>query len=233
MRPSLFLNDLTSSRKLKLVAITGNNASNNPTLYRQLHKLLSKDFTSNITLADYLYDGRGLDQMQFKGDQSFVRCPAHILNLIAKAILKALNAGSHKDAKKLIYEMAKNRIESFTDTPRSAIARLRLIVLWLLLSEQRMSKLREYSDVGLDYDVDTGWNVLLKMLELAIRSKDAINLVCEEFRALDPLKLSPTEWNFLGEIYPPWQARQKSTNHGSNQALIRTNKYLITYLLFI
>ena len=44
----------------KLVAITSDNASNNPTLCRQLHKLLSKDFTSDITLADDLYDGRGL-----------------------------------------------------------------------------------------------------------------------------------------------------------------------------
>jgi hypothetical protein len=123
------------------------------------------------------------------------------LNLVAKTILKALNAGSHKDAKKLIYEMAEKRIESFENTPRSAIARLRLIVLWLLVSEQRMLKFREYSDVGLDYDVDTRWNALLKMLELAIRSKDAIDHMCEEFKALEPLKLSSAEWNFLGEIY--------------------------------
>jgi len=44
------------------------------------------------------------------------------MNLIAKAILKVLNAGSHKDAKKLIYEIAEKKIESFTDTPQSAIA---------------------------------------------------------------------------------------------------------------
>jgi hypothetical protein len=37
--------------------------------------------------------------------------------LVAKAILKALNAGSYKDAKKLIYKMAKKRIKSFIDTP--------------------------------------------------------------------------------------------------------------------
>ena len=181
----------------KLVAITGDNASNNPTLCRHLHKLLSKDFTSDITHPPY--DCR--EQMEFKGDQSFIRCLAHILNLIAKAILKALNAGSHKDAKKLIYEMAEKKIESFTNTPRSAIARLRLIVLWILASEQRTLKFREYSEVGLDYDVDTRWNALLKMLELAIRSKDAINHMCEEYSALEPLKLSPNEWNFLGEIY--------------------------------
>ena len=97
--------------------------------------------------------------------------------------------------------MAEKRIESFTDTPRSAIARLRLIVLWLLASEQRMLKFYEYSDIGLDYDVDTWWNALLKMLELAICSKDTINLMCKEFKALEPLKLSMTEWNFLREIY--------------------------------
>src|SRR6266480_7679487 len=152
-----------------------------------------------MSVVDSLYDPREL--MQFKGDQSFIRCLAHVLNLVAKAILKALKAGSHKDAKKLIYEMAEKRIESFTNTPRSAIARLRLIVLWLLASEQRMLKFHEYSDVGLDYDVDTRWNALLKMLELAICSKDAINHMCEEYSALEPLRLSPDEWNFLGEIY--------------------------------
>ena len=79
--------------------------------------------------------------------------------------------------------MAEKRIKSFTDTPRSTIARLRLIVLWLLASKQRMLKFHEYSDVSLDYDVDTWWNALLKMLKLAIRSKDMINLMYEEFKA--------------------------------------------------
>jgi hypothetical protein len=111
----------------KLVAITGNNTSNNPTLYCQLYKLLSKDFTNNIPLADCLYNPREL--IQFKSDQSFVRYLVYILNLIAKAILKALNTGSHKDVKKLIYKIAEKQIESFTDTLQSAIARLRLIIL--------------------------------------------------------------------------------------------------------
>src|ERR1700733_14407703 len=39
------------------------------------------------------------------------------------------------------------------------------------------------------------------MLKLAIRSKDTINLMYEEFKALEPLQLSLTEWNFLGEIH--------------------------------
>jgi hypothetical protein len=101
--------------KRKLVAITSDNASNNLTLCRQLYKLLSKDFTANISVANSLYDPREL--IQFKGEKSFVRCLAHVLNLVAKAILKALNTGSYKDIKKLIYKIAKKRIESFIDTP--------------------------------------------------------------------------------------------------------------------
>jgi hypothetical protein len=60
--------------------------------------------------------------MQFKGVKSCVQCLTHILNLIAKKILRVLNAGSHKDAKKLIYEMTKKRIKFFENTPQSAIA---------------------------------------------------------------------------------------------------------------
>ena len=56
-----------------------------------------------------------------------------------------------------------------------------------------MLKYQEYSDVGLDYDVDTRWNALLKMLELAICSKNVINLMCEKFKILEPLKLSDSE----------------------------------------
>ena len=39
------------------------------------------------------------------------------------------------------------------------------------------------------------------MVKLAICSKDVINLMCKEFKALKPLKLSDPKWNFLREIY--------------------------------
>ena len=66
--------------------------------------------------------------------------------------------------------MAEKRIDFFKpeDTPRSAIARLRLIVLWILASEQRIDKYMEYASISLDYNVDTQWNALLKMLEITI-----------------------------------------------------------------
>jgi len=65
--------------------------------------------------------------------------------------------------------------------PKSAIARLRLIVLWTLASKQRADKYMEHASVSLDYDVDTRWNALLKMLEIAIRER-AINRMCAEYK---------------------------------------------------
>jgi len=115
--------------KDKLVAITGDNASNNPTLCEHLYKMLKVEFTDDIEESIDPLCGRKL--MQFKGRESFVRCMAHILNLVAKSIFKELKAGSHKEAKKLIKSMKENKQDSFEAiaTPRSALARLRLIIL--------------------------------------------------------------------------------------------------------
>ena len=133
--------------------------------------------------------------MLFKGDESFVRCLAHMLNLIAKSMLKVFKAGSHKEAKRVIKQMSVDKREIFRidETPQSAIARLRLIVLWILASEQRIDKYMEYASVSLDYDIDTRWNALLKMLEITIRERSAINRMCEECKPLEPLALSETE----------------------------------------
>ena len=90
-----------------------------------------------------------------------------------------------------------------------------------------MLKFYKYSDVGLDYDVNTRWNALLKMLKLAIRSKDIINLMCEEFKALEPLQLSPTKWNFLGEIHEVMLPFYKKTLLVSQDAPIITQATVI------
>jgi hypothetical protein len=185
----------------KLVAICGDNASNNPTLCRSLHKLLKQRFIDSVQKLDLLGENRKL--MLFKGDESFIRCLAHVLNLVAKSMLKVFKAGSHKDAKRIIKQMSADKRETFQieEIPKSAIARLRLIVMWILASDRRVDKYMEYASVALDYDVDTRWNALLKMLEIAIRERSDINRMCKECKPLEPLVLSELEWIFLGNIY--------------------------------
>jgi hAT family C-terminal dimerisation region len=186
----------------KLLAICGDNASNNPTLCRHIHRLLKQKFVdSTKKLAIPGNEQRKL--MLFKGDESFIRCLAHVLNVVAKSMLKIFKAGSHKEAKTIIQQMSIDKRDTFRmdETPQSAIARLRLIVLWILASEQRVDKYMEYASVSLDYDVDTRWNALLKMLEIAIRERCAINRMCAECKPLEPLALTEAEWMFLGDIF--------------------------------
>jgi len=185
----------------KLLAICGDNASNNPTLCRNLHRFLKQRFVDSVDKL--AIPGNEKKLMFFKGNESFIRCLAHVLNLVAKSMLKVLKAGSHRDTKRIIEQMRADKRETFRidETPKSAIARLRLIVLWILASEQRVDKYMEHASVSLDYDVDTRWNALLKMLEIAIRERSAINRMCAECKPLEPLALSETEWMFLGETF--------------------------------
>ncbi|EED22676.1 hypothetical protein TSTA_061640 [Talaromyces stipitatus ATCC 10500] len=185
----------------KLVAICGDNASNNPTLCRSLHKLLKQQFVDSVRKLNLL--GEDCKLICFRGDESFVRCLVHVLNLIAKSMLKIFKVGSYQEAKRVIKQMSIDKRETFQteEIPQSAISRLRLIVMWILASDQRVNKYMEYASVALDYNVDTQWNALLKMLEIAIRERSAINCMCKEYKLLEPLVLSELEWIFLGNIY--------------------------------
>jgi hypothetical protein len=84
----------------KLVAIYSNNASNNPTLCHSLYKLLKQQFVDSVQMLNL--PSKNCKLMLFKGNESFICCLAHVLNLIAKSMLKVLKAGSYKDAKRII-----------------------------------------------------------------------------------------------------------------------------------
>lgn len=67
----------------KLLSITGDNASNNERMAVELFKSLQKTY--------------GADSL-FCGLDSYIRCLAHIINLIVKDILQALKSGSAEEA---------------------------------------------------------------------------------------------------------------------------------------
>jgi hypothetical protein len=69
----------------KLITIMGDNASNNKTMALELcHSLIGTAFDKK--------------KIQFQGLDSYIRCLAHILNLIMKDILQALKSGTQKEA---------------------------------------------------------------------------------------------------------------------------------------
>jgi hypothetical protein len=67
----------------------------------------------------------------------------------------------------------------------------------------------EFASVSLDYDADTRWNALLKMLEIALQERNAINRMCKEFKQLEALKLSDLEWLFIAEVHEVMQPLYK------------------------
>jgi hypothetical protein len=82
----------------KLLTITEDNASNNGTLCDTLYAELHKGYDDEDSAF------RMQPLMRFHGRQSFIRCLAHVINLVCKEVLANLGAGSAKEAKATLDE---------------------------------------------------------------------------------------------------------------------------------
>jgi hypothetical protein len=80
--------------KHKLFAITGDNANNNGTLCYYLIQRLREEYDDRLSLVQ--------PRIRFHGKLSFIRCLAHVINLICKDVLSSLKAGSVIKAKKAL-----------------------------------------------------------------------------------------------------------------------------------
>ena len=113
--------------KQKLFAITGDNASNNNTLCCYLYRKLKREFNNEVILNSTK------PMMQFHGENSYIRCLAHIINLICKAILKELKASTYKEAKAILDAMSASTTDEgkiFRKTnAQTAIVKLRLLIM--------------------------------------------------------------------------------------------------------
>lgn len=115
----------------KVITITADNASNNDTLHRYLHQKLSQRYDEYLT-ETIIREGT----MKFT-QNSQIRCFAHILNLVMKAILRSLCASSYREACDLLNDVAKQSWKKIK-APSSPIAKLRILVLWIARSPQRI-----------------------------------------------------------------------------------------------
>jgi len=197
----------------KLLTITGDNAGNNGTLCDALHADLLK------TYDDEDDQFRMKPLMRFHGRKSYIRCLAHIINLICKDVLASLKAGSAREAKAILDELATQRDPSFTSASsvKSVIVKIRLLVLWIARSPQRRQEWKKVSPTKkISYDVDNRWNSTYNMVSDAIRLRKELTLFIRSHMDVQALQLADDEWSTLQQIQKVLQPFWDHTNTVSN-----------------
>ncbi|KAJ6037739.1 hypothetical protein N7444_008484 [Penicillium canescens] len=156
----------------KLLTITADNASNNETLVSELYfHLLEKYNSEDSKLPD---KGR----LRFQGIDSYIRCLAHVLNLIVRDILSRMKSGDHKSAIEACDLLQGNKKIG----RQSALARIRIMTLWILRTPQRRQQWKVtcqangLNDKFIEYDVETRWNSTYRMVQGALQAKAQIRI---------------------------------------------------------
>lgn len=181
----------------KLLTITGDNAGNNGTLCDSLHDELLKKYDND----DDRFRIRPL--MRFRGRQSFIPCLAHVLNLICKDVLASLRAGSAREAKAMLDDLAVNTSSAFNSlhSTKGAIMKIRLLTLWIARSPQRRQDWKEVSPgKQVSYDIDTRWNSTYVMIQDALRLQTELGQFVRIHPEVQALQLTDDEWSTLQQV---------------------------------
>ena len=149
----------------KLLAITGDNESNNLVMSRILYDLLKADYDTEI-----LPYGNTQPVMRYQGESSFVRCLAHILNLIVKEFLATLKAGDF-EADYQIVEDLKNFLSLDSLQLQSAFSCLHILILYVSATSERKKQWKDLCQIKrmnsklIQYDVANHWNSSYQMVD--------------------------------------------------------------------
>ena len=95
-------------------------------------------YRSCISISDEEVQGRDAaasdaKTLRFQGTDSYIRCSAHVLNLIISDVLSMLKAGDYTSATVACDLMQENKEIG----PQSPLARLRIMALWIVRTPQR------------------------------------------------------------------------------------------------
>lgn len=144
---------------------------------------------------------------QFNGIGSYIRCLAHILNLIVKDILGALDSGTTHEALKICKHLGAG---ASTDvclklSAQTALSRLRILAVWISRSPQRREKWSMiFAVMGLPekllkYDDDACWDSTYDILDTALQAKTQINEYLDQ--QTDLPQFTAEDWHRLSQIY--------------------------------
>lgn len=178
----------------KLLTITADNATNNESLLSELYlNLTEKVRDTDAATSD-------IKRLRFQGVDSYVRCIAHVLNLIVSDVLSTLKTGDHTSATAACDLMQDNKDIG----PQSALARLRIMTLWIARTPQRKQQWKvvcqsnRLNDKFIEYDVETRWNSTHRMLRDALNAKQQIRKWIEHQTYFQPF--TAKDWNRLQQI---------------------------------
>jgi hypothetical protein len=174
--------------KEKLLTITGDNAGNNETMVSELFH----------TLMETAHDK---NEIPFQGLDGYIRCLAHILNLIVKDILRSLKSGTTKEA----FAVCDDIQNGISVPVQSALAKLRILTVWINRSPQRRQNWKEICKIMnlpskyIEYDVDTRWNSTYRMLDDGLKAKAQI----DRFVSFQPelQSFTDSDWSRLSQIH--------------------------------
>ena len=176
----------------KLLTITGDNASNNETLIKELYSCLA---AKHHTITDELENNR--EVMRFTGLKSYVCCLAHILNLIVKDILTSLKAGENSTASLACDDLQAGI--ALTSGAYSIIEKIWVLALWVGKNPQqrqmwrKVCRMHELSAKMIEYDVTNRWNYTYRMLKDAVTAERQMKEYIMLYINLQSLLLSPID----------------------------------------
>ena len=178
----------------KVLTITADNASNNESLISELiFNLKEKLHRPEIAVEE-------TEILRFQGADSYIRCLAHVLNLIVGDILSALKSGDNKTAVTACDLMQENKEIGM----HSVVSRLRIMSLWIARTPQRKQQWKvvcqthRLNDKFIEYDVDTRWNSTFRMIRDALQAKQQIKKWIDNQAYLPPF--TTEDWEYLHQI---------------------------------
>ncbi|CAH0560635.1 unnamed protein product [Brassicogethes aeneus] len=170
----------------KLQGITMDNASANTSFIRELQELIP-----DLNVEDCHF-----------------RCFAHVINLAVQDLLKLLKLNSEANE-----ELSDDSVDEEADVEEiennsNAICKIRSIFSRIKRSEQLLIKFRSACEATSNsrkltpvLDVPTRWNSSNDMLQVALKGRHGLGVLCQNVADLKPYTLGDEEWILLEEVH--------------------------------